>query len=84
MSKRKIYNLSLTYLGIGVLTVHFERAVVMPRIDRAMTQQSLHRLADILSSDQTDLDKKNWLMMICQDIYCTTKQVQHGHINNNC
>lgn len=74
----------LTRCFIGMLTVHFDHTVVMPTIDDAISSESLSILADILSSGRTDLDKKNWLRMICHDIYCTTNQVRESDVLVHC
>ncbi len=65
------------FTNLGILKVEFEYFIVVPTIDKAIGLKELNLLATIVSNGRTELDIKNWLRLLCSDIYCTTTQVFH-------
>ena len=60
----------------GFVTVHFQQIVSRPTLSQAIDEKAFDVLQIIVENGRTDVDRRNWLRLLCQDISCTTSQAQ--------
>lgn len=64
--------------SVGSMKVQFLYSIVVPTIEKAISARSLDILCTIVSTGKTEVDSKNWLKLLCYDVYLTTAQVCIG------
>jgi hypothetical protein len=60
----------------GQLIANFAQSVFVPTINNVVDEKSFDILQIIVENGRTETDRKQWLKLLCQDIYCSTTQAQ--------
>lgn len=60
----------------GVIKFAFHQTVFIPTTDNIINEESLNILQVIIENGRTEGDRKQWLSLLCQDLYFTTAQAQ--------
>jgi hypothetical protein len=60
----------------GLVKVHFSQKVSIPVLEDAIGPDAFKVLSMMVIHAKTDIDRKNWLHLLCMDAKFTTKQVR--------
>jgi hypothetical protein len=60
---------------VGTLSFDFVQSVFVPTAANTIDEDALKILQLIVENGATEIDKKMWLFLLCQDLYFTTAQV---------
>lgn len=61
----------------GIIKFNFQQAIFVPTLKDAVDKKSLGILQIIIEKGRTDMDRRMWLKLLCQDIYFTTNQARN-------
>lgn len=61
---------------VGTLRFSFHQLVFIPSMEQRIDDKALDILQLIIENGLTEQDKRQWLKLLCQDLYFTTKQAQ--------
>lgn len=62
---------------IGTVRFQFHQSVFVPTMENKVNPTAFNILCMIVEHGQSDQDKKQWLALLCQDLFFTTKQVDN-------
>eukprot|EP01038_Epipyxis_sp_PR26KG_P005255 gene5255-7303_t len=60
----------------GILKFSFHQNAFVPTLANAATEQAFNILQIIVEKGRTEDDRKQWMTLLCQDLYFTTEQAQ--------
>lgn len=61
---------------IGTVRFQFHQSVFVPTMENQVPPTAFNILCLIVEHGQSDQDKKQWLALLCQDLFFSTKQVK--------
>lgn len=61
----------------GIIKFNFQQTIFVPTVKNAVDKKSLGILQIIIEKGRTDMDRRMWLKLLCQDIYFTTNQARN-------
>lgn len=64
----------------GIIRFSFNQEVFVPSFDNRIDEKALNILQIIIENGITEADKKQWLALLCQDIYFDTVQVRYHYL----
>lgn len=62
---------------VGTVKFQFHQSVFVPSVENKVNPTAFNILCMIVEHGQSDQDKKQWLALLCQDLFFTTRQVRH-------
>jgi hypothetical protein len=62
---------------IGTVRFQFHQSVFVPTMENQVPPTAFNILCLIVEHGQSDQDKKQWLALLCQDLFFSTKQAQN-------
>lgn len=63
---------------VGTVKFQFHQSVFVPSVENKVNPTAFNILCMIVEHGQSDQDKKQWLALLCQDLFFTTRQVRHS------